>query len=285
MSTNEIPRLTFSEVLDVVTPKQVGDYWFIGDSLKPQFRLFGGQVVAQCLLAAYETVEEHLTAHSMHCYFLRAGDASVPIELEVDPIRNGRSFCTRRVVARQNGEAIFNTSISYHVHEEGMSHSLSMPDVISPEEARALNAERDNNMPRSLLDLFGTERERITERLPEAQEPINQSWFRVIGPFDGDVRMQQAALAMISDFSLYSTAFSAFPYERPEKVFIGASLDHAIWFHEVPRMQDWVLYDTYSPWSGGGRGYNRGSLWSRDGKLIASTAQEGLMRIRRDRAN
>ena len=111
MSTHEIPRPTFSEVLDVVTPKQVGDYWFIGDSLKPQFRLFGGQVVAQCLLAAYETVEEHLTAHSMHCYFLRAGDASVPIELEVDPIRNGRSFCTRRVVARQNGEAIFNLSL------------------------------------------------------------------------------------------------------------------------------------------------------------------------------
>jgi acyl-CoA thioesterase-2 len=285
MSTNEIPRLTFSEVLDVVTPNAVGDYWFIGDSLKPQFRLFGGQVVAQCLLAAYETVEEHLTAHSMHCYFLRAGDANVPIELEVDPIRNGRSFCTRRVVARQRGEAIFNTSISYHVHEEGMSHSLSMPDVISPEEAAALNAERDNNMPRTLLDLFGTERERITERLPQAQDPVSQSWFRVIGPFEGNVRTQQAALAMISDFSLYSTAFSAFPYERPEKVFIGASLDHAIWFHEVPRMQDWVLYDTDSPWSGGGRGYNRGSLWSRDGKLIASTAQEGLMRIRRDRAS
>jgi acyl-CoA thioesterase-2 len=285
MSTNEIPRLTFSEVLDVVTPKRVGDYWFIGDSLKPQFRLFGGQVVAQCLLAAYETVEEHLTAHSMHCYFLRAGDANVPIELEVDPIRNGRSFCTRRVVARQRGEAIFNTSISYHVHEEGMSHSLSMPDVISPQEAAALNAERDTNMPRTLLDLFGTERERITERLPQAQDPVSQSWFRVIGPFEGNVRTQQAALAMISDFSLYSTAFSAFPYERPEKVFIGASLDHAIWFHEVPRMQDWVLYDTDSPWSGGGRGYNRGSLWSQDGKLIASTAQEGLMRIRRDRAS
>jgi acyl-CoA thioesterase-2 len=285
MSTNEIPRLTFSEVLDVVTPTRVGDYWFIGDSLKPQFRLFGGQVVAQCLLAAYETVEEHLTAHSMHCYFLRAGDANVPIELEVDPIRNGRSFCTRRVVARQKGEAIFNTSISYHVHEEGMSHSLSMPDVISPQEAAALNAERDTNMPRTLLDLFGTERERITERLPQAQDPVSQSWFRVIGPFEGNVRTQQAALAMISDFSLYSTAFSAFPYERPEKVFIGASLDHAIWFHEVPRMQDWVLYDTDSPWSGGGRGYNRGSLWSRDGKLIASTAQEGLMRIRRDRAS
>ena len=285
MSTNEIPRLTFSEVLDVVTPKRVGDYWFIGDSLKPQFRLFGGQVVAQCLLAAYETVEEHLTAHSMHCYFLRAGDANVPIELEVDPIRNGRSFCTRRVVARQKGEAIFNTSISYHVHEEGMSHSLSMPDVISPQEAAALNAERDTNMPRTLLDLFGTERERITERLPQAQDPVSQSWFRVIGPFEDNVRTQQAALAMISDFSLYSTAFSAFPYERPEKVFIGASLDHAIWFHEVPRMQDWVLYDTDSPWSGGGRGYNRGSLWSQDGKLIASTAQEGLMRIRRDRAS
>ena len=283
MNSNEIPRLTFAEVLDVVTPKRVGDYWFIGDSLKPQFRLFGGQVVAQCLLAAYETVEDHFTAHSMHCYFLRAGDASVTIELEVDPIRNGRSFCTRRVVARQRGEAIFNTSISYHVEEEGMSHSLGMPDVISPEEAIRLNAERDCLLPHSLLDLFGVERERITERLPEAQEPVSQSWYRVIGPFEGCLRTQQAALAMISDFSLYSTAFSAFPYERPEKVFVGASLDHAIWFHDIPKMDEWVLYDTYSPWSGGARGYNRGSLWSRDGKLIASTAQEGLMRIRRDR--
>lgn len=283
MNSNEIPRLTFAEVLDVITPKRVGDYWFIGTSLKPQFRLFGGQVVAQCLLAAYETVEDHFTAHSMHCYFLRAGDASVPIELEVDPIRNGRSFCTRRVVARQRGEAIFNTSISYHVEEEGMSHSLGMPDVISPEEAIRLNAERDGLLPHSLLDLFGVERERITERLPEAQEPVSQSWYRVIGPFEGCLRTQQAALAMISDFSLYSTAFSAFPYERPEKVFVGASLDHAIWFHDIPKMDEWVLYDTYSPWSGGARGYNRGSLWSRDGKLIASTAQEGLMRIRRDR--
>lgn len=283
MNSNEIPRLTFAEVLDVVTPKRVGDCWFIGDSLKPQFRLFGGQVVAQCLLAAYETVEDHFTAHSMHCYFLRAGDASVPIELEVDPIRNGRSFCTRRVVARQRGEAIFNTSISYHVEEEGMSHSLGMPDVIWPEEAIRLNAERDGLLPHSLLDLFGVERERITERLPEAQEPVSQSWYRVIGPFEGCLRTQQAALAMISDFSLYSTAFSAFPYERPEKVFVGASLDHAIWFHDIPKMDEWVLYDTYSPWSGGARGYNRGSLWSRDGKLIASTAQEGLMRIRRDR--
>ena len=283
MNSNEIPRLTFAEVLDVVTPKRVGDYWFIGDSLRPQFRLFGGQVVAQCLLAAYETVEDHFTAHSMHGYFVRAGDASVPIELEVDPIRNGRSFCTRRVVARQRGEAIFNTSISYHVEEEGMSHSLGMPDVISPEEAIRLNAERDGLLPHSLLDLFGVERERITERLPEAQEPVSQSWYRVIGPFEGCLRTQQAALAMISDFSLYSTAFSAFPYERPEKVFVGASLDHAIWFHDIPKIDEWVLYDTYSPWSGGARGYNRGSLWSRDGKLIASTAQEGLMRIRRDR--
>ena len=241
MNSNEIPRLTFAEVLDVVTPKRVGDYWFIGDSLKPQFRLFGGQVVAQCLLAAYETVEDHFTAHSMHCYFLRAGDASVPIELEVDPIRNGRSFCTRRVVARERGEAIFNTSISYHVEEEGMSHSPGMPDVISPEEAIRLNAERDGLLPHSLLDLFGVERERITERLPEAQEPVSQSWYRVIGPFEGCLRTQQAALAMISDFSLYSTAFSAFPYERPEKVFVGASLDHAIWFHDIPKMDEWVL--------------------------------------------
>ena len=219
----------------------------------------------------------------MHGYFLRAGNADLPIELEVDPIRNGHSFCTRRVVARQNGEAIFNTSISYQVKEEGMSHSLNMPDVISPEEAATLNAQRDTNVSRNKLDLFGVSRERITERLPEAQEPVAQSWFKIIGPFDSCVRKHQAALAMMSDFSLYSTAFSAFPFDQPEKVFIGASLDHAIWFHEVPDMSDWILYDTYSPWSGSARGFNRGSLWSRNGKLIASTAQEGLMRIHRDR--
>ena len=128
-------------------------------------------MVAQCLLAAYETIDDHLTAHSMHCYFLRAGNADLPIELEVDPIRDGRSFCTRRVVARQNGEAIFNTSISYHVEEEGMSHSLNMPEVISPEEAAALNAQRDNHIPRNMLDLFGVARERITCLLYTSPSP------------------------------------------------------------------------------------------------------------------
>ena len=277
--SNDIVVNTFPDVLAAITPKRVGDNWFIGDSLKPQRRLFGGQVLAQCLLAAYETVDDSLTAHSMHAYFLRAGDANQPIELEVDPIRNGRSFCTRRVVARQGGDAIFNTSISYHVSEEGVSHQMAMPSALTPEETIALNASRDDPQPRSLIDLFGVERQRITERLAEVQDPISQSWFRVNGPFEGCVRTQQAALAIISDFSLLSTSFYAHPYDRPERVFMGASLDHAIWFHQSARMDDWILYDCYSPWSSGGRGYNRGSLWTPDGRLIASTTQESLMRL------
>ena len=140
----------------------------------------------------------------MHCYFLRAGNADLPIELEVDPIRNGRSFCTRRVVARQNGEAIFNTSISYHVEEEGRSHSLSMPEVVSPEEAAAINAERDSKPPKNMLDLWG-KAERITERLPEAQEPVAQSWFKVIGPFKPGA---QTASRVSNDFRLLALQHS-----------------------------------------------------------------------------
>ena len=122
----------FTDVLAQIAPRQQDDFTFVGDSLMPQQRIFGGQVVAQCLMAANQTVGGALTAHSLHAYFLRAGDPSTPIDFEVDPIRDGRSFSTRRVVARQNGEAIFNTSISYHQDEDGVSHCFDMPEVTAP---------------------------------------------------------------------------------------------------------------------------------------------------------
>ena len=147
--------------MDLIKPEQVGRYWFRGHSPTPQPRIFGGQVLAQCLLAANDTVDSALMAHSMHAYFLRAGDSTIPIEFDVDPIRDGRSFATRRVVARQRGEAIFNTSISYQITEAGFTHSEKMPEVPSPEEAAALNLGPKH---KSFSDMYQIDRVRITAR-------------------------------------------------------------------------------------------------------------------------
>ena len=275
----------FTEVLEHIAPRQTDAFAFVGDSLMPQQRIFGGQVVAQCLMAANQTVESELNAHSLHAYFLRAGDPSSPIDFEVDPIRDGRSFSTRRVVARQKGEAIFNTSISYHCAEEGVSHCFTMPEIPAPRsKADDLSGFRGfTTKPGdpNLIDLYQIERQRVTEYLAEEQPPLGRSWFRAVGPLPDDRAMHQAALVMISDYSLLSTVFYPHPFSNPIKHFMAASLDHAIWFHHRGRMDDWVLYDCDSPRAGGGRGFSRGFLWSQDGTLLASTAQESLMRVKR----
>ena len=275
----------FTEVLEHIAPRQTEALAFVGDSLIPQQRIFGGQVVAQCLMAANQTVGPELSAHSLHAYFLRAGDPSIPIDFEVDPIRDGRSFSTRRVVARQKGEAIFNTSISYHCEEEGVSHCFTMPEVPAPRsEADDLSGFRGfTTKPGdpNLIDLYQIERQRVTEYLAEEQPPLGRSWFRAVGPLPDDRAAHQAALVMISDYSLLSTVFYPHPFSNPIKHFMAASLDHAIWFHHPGKMDDWVLYDCDTPRAGGGRGFSRGFLWSQDGSLLASTAQESLMRIKR----
>ena len=275
----------FTDVLAQIAPRQTNDFTFVGGSLMPQQRIFGGQVVAQCLMAANETVAGALTTHSLHAYFLRAGDPSTPIDFEVDPIRDGRSFSTRRVVARQNGEAIFNTSISYHQDEDGVSHCFDMPELDAPRtEADDLSGFRGfTTKPGdpNLIDLYQIERQRVTEYLAESQPPIGRSWFRAVGPLPEDTAAHQAALVMISDYSLLSTVFYPHPYTNPIKHFMAASLDHAIWFHHPGKMDEWVLYDCDTPRAGGGRGFSRGFLWAQDGTLLASTAQESLMRLKR----
>ena len=275
----------FTDVLAQIAPRQTNDFTFVGGSLMPQQRIFGGQVVAQCLMAANETVAGALTAHSLHAYFLRAGDPSTPIDFEVDPIRDGRSFSTRRVVARQNGEAIFNTSISYHQDEDGVSHCVDMPELDAPRtEADDLSGFRGfTTKPGdpNLIDLYQIERQRVTEYLAESQPPIGRSWFRAVGPLPEDTAAHQAALVMISDYSLLSTVFYPHPYTNPIKHFMAASLDHAIWFHHPGKMDEWVLYDCDTPRAGSGRGFSRGFLWAQDGTLLASTAQESLMRLKR----
>ena len=273
---------SFPEVLELIRPQQVGDYWFTGTSPTPQTRIFGGQVLAQCLMAANATIEGDLAAHSMHAYFLRAGDSESKIEFEVDPIRNGRSFCTRRVVARQHGEAIFNTSVSYHKREAGEQHSIVMPEVAPPEACeRVTNPQAQiggKSRHPNLMDLYGVERWRVPVAPEHRREPLQQCWMRVNGSPGNDPAMHQAALAMISDFALLSTAFRPHDVERPDKHFMAASLDHSIWFHNIPDMSDYILYDCDSPWSGGARGFSRGALWSTEGTLLASTCQESLMR-------
>ena len=275
----------FTDVLAQIAPRQQDDFNFVGDSLMPQQRIFGGQVVAQCLMAANQTVAGALTAHSLHAYFLRAGDPSTQIDFEVDPIRDGRSFSTRRVVARQNGEAIFNTSISYHQDEEGVSHCFDMPELAAPRiEADDLSGFRGfTTKPGdpNLIDLYQIERQRVTEYRAESQPPMGRSWFRAVGPLPDDTAAHQAALVMISDYSLLSTVFYPHPYTNPIKHFMAASLDHAIWFHHPGKMDEWVLYDCDTPRAGGGRGFSRGFLWAQDGTLLASTAQESLMRLKR----
>ena len=275
----------FTEVLEQIAPRQTDAFAFVGDSMMPQQRIFGGQVVAQCLMAANQTVGPKLNAHSLHAYFLRAGDPSIPIDFEVDPIRDGRSFSTRRVVARQKGEAIFNTSISYHCEEEGVSHCFTMPEVPTPhsgaDDLSGFRGFTTKPGDPNLIELYQIERQRVTEYLAEEQPPLGRSWFRAVGPLPDDCAKHQAALVMISDYSLLSTVFYPHPYSNPIKHFMAASLDHAIWFHHPGKMDDWVLYDCDTPRAGGGRGFSRGFLWSQDGTLLASTAQESLMRIKR----
>ncbi len=271
---------TFQEVLDFIQPERVGQYWFRGNSITPQQRIFGGQVLAQCLMAANQTVDESMLAHSMHAYFLRAGDPNEPIEFEVDPIRNGRSFATRRVVARQHQQAIFNTSISYQVVEQGLEHCAAMPDVMIEPFDGTQPVGANGKMRWPLLARYGVERMRGKSNQNATDAASQSNWYRVMGSMRDEQRQHQAGLALISDFSLLATTVIPHNSTDFEKEYMFASLDHAIWFHAPIDLNETILYYCDSPWSGNARGFNRGQFWSQNGTLLASTTQEGLMRRR-----
>jgi acyl-CoA thioesterase-2 len=265
----------------------IDKYLFIGKSPRQPARIFGGQVLAQSLNAASRTVPADRIAHSLHGYFLRPGDPLKQIVYEVDPIRDGRSFTTRRVVAKQDGCAIFNTAVSFQVAEEGLSHQSSMPDVPSPEELPSEQqelAELAKKYPDKVpLWNFGPiERRRVLARdriNPQPQEPVQHIWFRVAGEVGDDFRRHQTLLAYISDFGLLGTALYPHPFSPQNKRIQEASLDHALWFHRSFRLDDYLLYSLDSPNSSGGRGFSRGSFYTRDGVLVASSAQEALLRL------
>ncbi|HLC07713.1 MAG TPA: acyl-CoA thioesterase II [Methyloceanibacter sp.] len=253
-------------------------------------RVFGGQVIGQALVAAYRTIEDR-AAHSLHAYFLRAGDPKVPIIYDVDRIRDGGSFSTRRVVAIQHGQAIFSMAASFHKHEEGLSHQAKMPDVPQPE---ALPSEAElkegmiGRMPEPLKAYWQRERpieirpvdlSRYTS--PGKRTASQQVWIKANGDLGDDLALNQCVLAYASDFTLLDTALIAHGRFVFDPTLMLASLDHAIWFHRRFRVDDWLLYSQDSPSSAGSRAFCRGTLFTRAGELVASTAQEGLVRERR----
>jgi acyl-CoA thioesterase-2 len=254
-------------------------------------RVFGGQVIGQALVAAARTVEGR-AAHSLHAYFMRPGDPSVPIIYEVDRIRDGKSFATRRVVAIQHGEAIFSMSASFQVEEQGFDHQLPMPSVPPPEDLPSesdLKALFVEKAPEPVRRYW--ERERPLELRPvdlrhylsrEPLEPVQQVWIRATGRLPDDPNIHRSVLAYASDMTLLDTALFAHGRNIFDRDLQVASLDHALWFHRPFRIDEWLLYNEDSPSASGARGFSRGSLFSRDGRLIASVAQEGLIRRRRE---
>ncbi len=254
-------------------------------------RVFGGQVLGQALYAALRTVVGRV-AHSLHAYFLREGDNHAPIIYEVDRARDGRSFSNRRVVAVQHGRQIFNMTASFQSVQDGPEHQDPMPDAPPPEELkdlRELTASEADWMPRRYFTLL-----KLSQALDfrpvdpghalgaGVREPRQLLWMRTSVRLPDDIEAHQAFLAFLSDMGLIGMV--TFPHVRPPAGFQLASLDHAMWFHCPVRVDEWMLFDLHSPRAGGARGFARASVYSRSGTRVATMAQEGLFRIRRDKA-
>jgi acyl-CoA thioesterase II len=279
------------ELLSILDLEKLEHNLYRGRSPKVNWqRVFGGQVIGQALVAAQRTVEVERHVHSLHAYFMRPGDTSVPIVYEVERLRDGGSFTTRRVTAIQHGYAIFSLEASFQVDEKGLEHQVPMPrDMPHPEELKTQRQllERAAHVPENIRRYWA--RERPLEIRPVALEhytsreklpPEQNIWLRTTGPVPADRATQTAVLAYLSDMTLLDT--STFPHGRAvfDPDLQVASLDHAMWFHRPHPLDDWLLYTQDSPSSSGSRGFTRGALYAEDGTLIASVAQEGLIRLR-----
>jgi acyl-CoA thioesterase-2 len=277
-------------MLDVLNLEQLELNLFRGRSPQDRWqRVFGGQVIGQALVAASRTVEGR-SPHSLHAYFLIGGDPKVPIIYEVDRIRDGKSFTTRRVVAIQHGQAIFTLMVSYHNDEPGLDHQSAMPTVPPPEDLPSeaeIRAKVVPSMPEAVQRYYKSERPielrpvEYKRYLGEKTENGFNVWIRATGKLPDDPAIHQCVLAYASDMSLLDTALAPHGRSLFEKEFMGASLDHALWLHRPFRADDWLLYSQESPTMSGSRGFARGLIYRRDGVLIASVAQEGLVRLRR----
>ncbi|MDN5217419.1 acyl-CoA thioesterase II [Fulvivirgaceae bacterium BMA12] len=276
------------ELIDLLNLEKIEENIFRGQNYQaPWNRVFGGQVLAQSLYAAYQTVPEDRFVHSLHGYFILTGDISKPIIYHVDRIRDGGSFTTRRIVAIQHGRAIFNMSASFQLIQESFDHQIPMPKVLPPEES--VSEEK-------IANTFKEEAPEIYRRLTRSRpiefrradnfrpleakniSPFQHVWFKGKGTLPKDKRLHQTALAYASDYNLLGTAL--LPHREQidiNKIFL-ASLDHAMWFHRDFDMNDWLLYAIDSPSASNSRGFTSGKIFNQQGVLVASVAQEGLIR-------
>ena len=252
-------------------------------------RIFGGQVAGQALVAAGRTVD-HGHVHSLHAYFLRPGDPKIPIVYDVDRIRDGRSFTTRRVVAIQHGEAIFHLSASFQPDEPGVEHEDPMPRAPDPERLPTWRERVSRilpRVPRGMGDWLTRDRPielRYVDELPilsaEPRPAEQQVWMRADGKLPDDPPLHQVVVAYASDMTLLDTALLPHGVPWIDEQFMMASLDHAMWFHRRFRADEWLLYQLHSPTAAGARGFTRGEIWTHDGHLAVSVVQEGLIRHR-----
>lgn len=283
-----------NELVDLLKMEKLSETVFLGQNyLSPWKRVFGGQVLAQSLSAASQTVDSERTVHSLHAYFLLAGDITIPIVYEVEKIRDGGSFSTRRVVAKQNGIAIFFLSASFQKKDQpGYDHSIEMPKVPPPEELKSdeeIIKQFENFIPNSISELI-TSRPfefKIAEGFDlfdnSIKPPYKHVWFKAKQPVEASSFIHQQLLTYVSDYNLLVTA--TLPHIKgpyPFDVFM-ASLDHAIWFHREFTVNDWLLYALDSPSASYGRGFTRGNIFTRDGLMIASVTQEGLIRPKQEK--
>jgi acyl-CoA thioesterase-2 len=279
------------EVLDLLDLEAIEVNIFRGSSPKDRWqRVFGGQVLGQALMAATRTVEGRV-CHSLHAYFIRPGDPKVPILYQVDRARDGKSFTTRRVVAIQHGEQIFNMGASFQVPERGLAHQFDMPKAVGPESVESEEQRRvrlKDQLPEAMREHV-TRPNPIDVRViddddnllhPAKRPPFQNAWIRAKGSMPDDLALHQCVLAYASDMTLLDTCLMPHGVSWFSGELQSASLDHAMWFHEPFRADEWLLYVQDSPNAAGGRGFNRGSLFTREGKLVASVAQEGLIRVR-----
>jgi acyl-CoA thioesterase-2 len=284
----------FESLQDILTLEPIEVNMFRGVSPDDGYpRIFGGLVIAQALLAAYETVPADRTCHSLHCYFIRPGDVRAPVLYQVDRARDGGSFTTRRVTAIQHGQQIFNFAASFQVAEEGYDHQFPAPASPDPDSLpteRELLRGQGGDVPPQVARV--TERPwRIEVRWvdpptivdPGPKPPRKQVWMRAKEPVASNVRLQQATLAYASDLSFMETALRVHGLNFWTPGLQPASLDHALWFHRPVDFNDWVLFAQDSPSTSQGRGLVRGEMFTRDGTLVASMAQEALMRVRAPR--
>jgi acyl-CoA thioesterase-2 len=250
--------------------------------------IYGGQVLAQSLVAASRTVDDARPIHSMHGYFILPGDLDAPVVYFVDRLRDGGSFTTRRVTAIQHGRAIFNMAASFHKHETGPEHQVDMPDVPDPESLRSeleLIRAMEDRIPEGVRPILTQDRpldirpvDPVDPFDPAPRDPVRHLWIRAIGDVESRLH-HRAILAYASDYGLLAAALQPHGLTWRRDNIMVASLDHSLWFHRDADVNDWLLFTMESPTTGGARGFSRGAFYTRGGRLVASVAQEGLTRV------